>query len=80
MWKNRTRTASMEPNWITTLKTSKNSGVEVMGQILSNKIKCPVLLMGNHSVIPCMIPRMTAFKISIKSMNTFPFCDARRES
>ena len=61
---------------MTTLNTSKNSGVEVMGQRLSNKIRCPVLLMGSHSVIPWMMPRMTAFIISIKSMKSFPFCDA----
>ena len=47
-----TTIAIMEPNWITTSNILTNCSLSSMLKKLSSKIKCPVELMGSHSVIP----------------------------
>ena len=61
---NRTTTANMEPNCITTKKTCLNSHDTSSRTNSSSRIIWPVLLMGSHSVIPCTMPNNTAFNIS----------------
>ena len=66
-------TAKIEPNCITTKNISKNDFVTFNFMNSSSKIMCPVLLIGNHSVIPCTMPIITDFIISIKFINISPF-------
>ena len=42
----------MAPNWITTRNIPQNDFDTFIGMISSNKIICPVELIGSHSVIP----------------------------
>ena len=55
----------MAPNWITTRNIPQNDFDTFIGMISSNKIICPVELIGSHSVIPSTIPYNIDFKISI---------------
>ena len=49
-------TASIAPNWITTLNISIKLWLMLNFKNFSRSIKCPVLLIGNHSVIPSITP------------------------
>ena len=49
---NNTSTAMIDPNWITTMKRLRNSGVTFIGSQSSKSNICPVLDTGSHSVIP----------------------------
>lgn len=64
-------TANIDPNCMTTKKVSINFFEPARCKNWSTKIICPVLLTGNHSVIPCTIPRKIALKISNKNMSSF---------
>ena len=63
-----TTTASIAPSWITTSNNSKKCSDTFSFINSSNRIKCPVDDIGNHSVIPSTIPKNIAFIISIISL------------
>ena len=62
-FQNSSTTARMAPSCITTSNMPKNSSLTptpsssgLKGIRLSTRIRCPVLLMGSHSVMPSTIP------------------------
>ena len=56
--------AMIDPNWITTLNIFLNASFCWSLISSSTRIRCPVLLIGSHSVIPCTIPRIITFNAS----------------
>ena len=80
LWKKSTSTAMIEPSCTSTLNTSKKallrsgSGDMAKGRNSFNRMICPVLLIGSHSVMPCTIPCRIDLRISKKeSMGAHPF-------
>ena len=66
LFQNRTTTASIAPSWITTSNMLQNpSETFLNANIFSKRIRCPVLLIGSHSVMPSTIPNIMALIISI---------------
>ena len=73
-----TTTARIAPSWITTLNILINSWPDLRLRNCPNRIRCPVLLTGSHSVIPSTIPRTTIFTSSVKDI-TLSHCQLHRQ-
>ena len=65
------------PSWITTENISQKSPDTLSGQISLKRIRCPVELIGSHSVIPSTIPRSIDLMISNISIiiSDLPQCE-----
>ena len=72
LFQNKTTTARIAPNWITTKNISLKSALTFILINSSTKSICPVLLIGSHSVIPSTIPKKITLIISIKSNILYP--------